>query len=810
MKKEKDVELTKNLDLCVSCEICQSICPQNAINMHFENGQFLPKIERIKCINCSLCYEICPGIHISNPTNVDTEKLSGEFIDCYIAHSNNEKIRKISTSGGIITNLIIELIKNGRFDYAFVLDFDIFNNNSAKLNSVNNVEKIINASKSKYIPASVKNIIETLKKRHEKRYIIVGTSCQIYGIKKFLEKFNISEKNLLFLGLFCDRTLNFNFLKYMEDKFKKDNEKLIKFDYRNKENKWPGDCKLYFDSGRNILVSRKERIRLKKFFQLSRCLFCLDKLNNLADISFGDCYIDKKTSDKGRSVLIIRTNKGKEIFEKINYLFEFEKTDIKKISNSQELTRKRENIEFIKCLFNKNKIFNIKIDRVNKIYKSKLKKIKSNIKLGQKYKKNKIRTNLFLNKVRANFLFSYFRIFLNIFFSKEKNFPKKNIIIIGAGFSNKGAQSMVFTTVSKLKKKYPKKDIYLFSNQVYERSDEEKSKYNFKIMPFTNNTKIKLLKSNKKNYKKIDNETKKILKEAAFIVDISGFALSSKMSFYDNYAYLLNIVVAKKFSIPINMLPQSVGPFNYNFDFKKRFFLFFLIRFFLKYPKKIYIRESKGIFEIKRFVNKNVSKSYDIVLLDKGRDLSNIFTDDFLRKKIDIRKKSVCIIPNKKILLKNKIDEIYKIYITLIEFLLDCNFKVYILAHSSQDVEICKNIKSYFIDCENVFLIDEKLNAIELEEIIVKFNFIIASRYHSIIHAYKNGVPAVVIGWADKYEELLKNFDQFEYHIDCNSLDKQKELKYKVEKMINNFSYEKHKIKKKLDSISKSDIFDEL
>ncbi|GAJ17133.1 unnamed protein product, partial [marine sediment metagenome] len=46
-----------------------------------------------------------------------------------------------------------------------------------------------------------------------------------------------------------------------------------------------------------------------------------DKANKSADIVFADCYIKSKDDVKGKSNILIRTAKGKQIFEKYAYLF---------------------------------------------------------------------------------------------------------------------------------------------------------------------------------------------------------------------------------------------------------------------------------------------------------------------------------------------------------------------------------------------------------------------------------------------------------------------------------------------------------
>ena len=75
-------------------------------------------------------------------------------------------------------------------------------------------------------------------------------------------------------------------------------------------------------------------MKLKSFFQLNRCLFCYDKLNSFADISFGDCYIKEEKSFYGKSNVIIRTNIGKKIYEKYSYLFSYNKILLTQIIQS--------------------------------------------------------------------------------------------------------------------------------------------------------------------------------------------------------------------------------------------------------------------------------------------------------------------------------------------------------------------------------------------------------------------------------------------------------------------------------------------
>jgi len=399
--KMENVTKTREMDLCVSCEICSAICHKDAIEMENKFGQFLPKVDDEKCAKCGLCLELCPGIA---PLKIIYSKTSeatfdGNSLGSYTAYSKDPEIRKNSTSGGLVTNLIIELIKNKEYDAAFVLDFDKFDGKPARLKATNEINEILNSAKSKYIPASVYNVIKTLQKGDNKKYIVVGTPCQIYGIKKFIEKNNISEKNLLFLGLFCDNILNFNIIQYFEDTYRKSNERLTKFEFRTKEkNGWPGDSKIYVDSGRVLIVDRRVRMQLKKFFQLNRCLFCLDKLNRLADISFGDCYIGGKSSFYGKSSVIIRTKKGKEVFDKYSYLFNLERVDVGEIRKSQHIMDKKINLDYLKVFAKENNVYPIKLEEDSEVVKE-LAKLQRYIGWGERYEAKKIKFMVFTLRI---------------------------------------------------------------------------------------------------------------------------------------------------------------------------------------------------------------------------------------------------------------------------------------------------------------------------------------------------------------------------------------------------------------------------
>ena len=810
-----NVDVVNKKSICVSCEACKAVCPVDAVQMDFEAGQYLPSINNENCIDCGECIEICPGLDIEINELKDFEDLVfGEHIKCVSAYSKDGEILKNSTSGGLITALVVELLKKEQWDGAFVLDFDKFKGKPARLTLVDTEQGVKKAAKSKYIPVSIYNVLSELKSNKKSNYIIIGTPCQIKSIKKFIDLKGYRENNLLFFGLFCEKTLNFNFINYLENKYAKSNEEIVKLDYRNKEKDgWPGHPKLFFDSGREFFIDRSERINLKEYFQLERCLFCTDKLNKNADISFGDCYIAGKEYP-GRSNIIIRTEKGLDIWNEFKSGFSYEEVSKESIIRSQNISELKEN-EFFKYLLSKKTdcIDDVKEEVINSDFEKKLSKKKRKIKFGQNNQDTLIKISQSLDNLNKHKEIVNSGSKLGRYLIKDliKNpsidtESEENIVIVGGELFNKGAQAMTFTTVDQLKRRFPEKNIYLFSYRDFYRDRKEKQKYSFEILPWNIKIKLDILtnkKNNSNNEDYIDlKEINSVLRNTAYIIDINGYALSSQWCdnqtiCFSQLDYIMNIMIAKKLSIPIYILPQSIGPFNYSLI--NKMILFPLFKRYLKYPEKIYPREKDGVNHLKKFTEKNVQKRMDIVLCNDGYNLNNIFKqpneNDFYE--LNIPEKAIGIIPNTRVIERVDKEEILSIYHSIIEETLKKDYKVFVLRHSVEDLQICREIKNMF-QSKEVELIEKDLNAIELENIIKQLNFVIASRYHSIIHSYKNNVPVLAIGWAIKYKEILENFNQTKYFFDgINNLKKTKIIE-STEELIKNENKERERIKNQL------------
>ena len=144
------------------------------------------------------------------------------------------------------------------------------------------------------------------------------------------------------------------------------------------------------------------------------------------------------------------------------------------------------------------------------------------------------------------------------------------ILVTGGELKNKGAQAMSFAVANEMATRFPEAEVILFSNQDYKRSEEEKARYTFRILPMvTKMAAYSLMTGVLKRYafRKMKGvsfaQYKEIYSNAIMQVDISGYALGSNWSERSVEGYLRRIRLAKHFGIPVYLMPQSFGPFNF-------------------------------------------------------------------------------------------------------------------------------------------------------------------------------------------------------------------------------------------------------
>lgn len=389
----------------------------------------------------------------------------------------------------------------------------------------------------------------------------------------------------------------------------------------------------------------------------------------------------------------------------------------------------------------------------------------------------------------------------------------RNIIITGGELFNKGAEAMTFITVDELKKRFPNHKVYLLSDMDLKRPREERKKYAFSFMGWypikfakcQSNWLLRLL-CKLKNGSELK-EAENIYKNTDLMVDISGYALGSNWSYEYINTYLEHLEFAKAFKIPVFLMSQSFGPFD--FKGEKAEELHSRIQWLLPEMQAICAREKEGYEAlVNTYHLNNVYLSQDIVLNNISINHQHIFVTVPQYDIPNIEGDAIGIIPNQRNFEVGNKETVYELYNGLINHELGLDHRVYLLSHSSQDAKICERLKQQFVNESNVIWLDQDFSSIEFNEIVKKFKYVIASRFHSVVHAYKNAIPCIVLGWATKYHDLTEMFGQKQYMVDVRDEIDAKKIISQIEYLNGNLEEEKVKILGCLCNIQKANIFD--
>lgn len=396
-------------------------------------------------------------------------------------------------------------------------------------------------------------------------------------------------------------------------------------------------------------------------------------------------------------------------------------------------------------------------------------------------------------------------------------------LITGANFNNKGAQSMLFITMDEIMKRSNNAEIWFatvetmdFRNYRFRKvymntlaQDIALQKKNAPLLQIKGYLKdcVKFVLGKRQNLW-MTTELKELMPQIDVIIDVSGFALGNKWSAASQEKYLNNIRLARKYQKPIYLMPQSFGGFEYPEESR---YLLQEIGELLKYPRIVFAREPQGEQALKsNFHLTNVRASYDLVLQNNGVDLNHIFKKPPTLKIPSITgKKQVALIPNQQCFRHGDEEKSLSLYCNVIQYLTNQGMTVHVCHHSGDDADCSRRIYAQFSSDPNVKLIDQDFSCFEYDAFVKQFSFIVCSRFHGIVHAYRNSVPAIALGWEIKYLELAKAVGQenFAFDITEEAFDEHI-LETALLQMSKSFQQQRSCITEKLHEIQKQNCFD--
>lgn len=303
--------------LCVGCGVCLGLCPTDAISLKHTKGVLTVNFDYSRCTNCAMCIKACPSLYNFYRRSPKTDRILGRIEKIFFGYSTDSNIRYHAASGGVITSLVLYMLKQKIVDEVLVTKMDEFTATPILTDDENDV---LSAQGSIYFKTFslriLKKLLSNLKKG--KRICVVGLPCQISTLKRVLGG---SEDKLYFVGLACSHVNEIWYLHNIIERYLPKNAEPVAIGPR--KDGWPGETKIFFKSNSNLnqlIVPQSKFWGILPSLNISSplgCLLCADHLASTTDIVAGDAWHPKFTrkSSSGVSILIARTPKGLKLVE---------------------------------------------------------------------------------------------------------------------------------------------------------------------------------------------------------------------------------------------------------------------------------------------------------------------------------------------------------------------------------------------------------------------------------------------------------------------------------------------------------------
>lgn len=314
---------------CTGCHACKAACPRNCIHMEADSEGFLyPIVDRSRCVQCGLCESACPVLQRAVTSNRP---------EAYAAQSKDDDLRYVSSSGGIFTEISCSIIRSGGVVFGAAFDEGF----AVKHIWVETLEDLAKLRGAKYVQSEIGEAYGQARRFLQNGRIVLfsGTPCQISGLRSFLGR---EYGNLLTQDIICHGVPSplvwEKYIQYRESEKKK---KVSGVTFRNKEHGWKGYhvCFEFDDRTRNLRSSSDDqymRSFLSDLCLRPSCHECTFKAQNRAsDLTLADFWgIDKvlpdMDDDRGTSLVIVNTDRGREVFDEIRNHLTWKKVDLER------------------------------------------------------------------------------------------------------------------------------------------------------------------------------------------------------------------------------------------------------------------------------------------------------------------------------------------------------------------------------------------------------------------------------------------------------------------------------------------------
>ena len=314
MSRPNDLRGVLDNDLCIACGACVFADPSLELRLNPEKLIFEPTD-----VGNAEAAEVCPAIEVDfqNLQNLlfpDQEQtVHGVVHSVLLAQSMNLERNIKASSGGMIKELLIELLSCGDVDGAIVLqhvkglDFEP--------GLITTVEEVDELPGSIYHNLPKHRALQLLRE-NEGRYVLVAIPCELEGIYNYIFKRepHLRERIHTSIGLLCGWQYNWHSIRAICSYKGVDPDRIIDVSYRGDG---PiGKLRIWTDDGSEETVNRRVgfgyQVAFDRTFNTPRCHLCINHSNFLADVVVGDAWLASTLGTRTGISLVINRREGSE------------------------------------------------------------------------------------------------------------------------------------------------------------------------------------------------------------------------------------------------------------------------------------------------------------------------------------------------------------------------------------------------------------------------------------------------------------------------------------------------------------------
>lgn len=319
--------IEKEKKKCCGCGICEIVCGVGAIKMKEDSEGFLyPNVDVQKCIRCGKCVKVCSFYQD------DIRTKSTIYPIVYAVKHKSDEVRFHSSSGGVFTALSDAVLNRSGQICGAGLDAEMNVVHKMAYTRLDRDE----LRSSKYVQSNILNASIEIKNvlKDGSEVLFIGTPCQCAAIRGYIRE----DKNLYLCDLLCRGVASPRMWSEHIRRLKKKGN-IVRYEGRSKIRGWESHTEaVTYKDGRVVYrsaLSQEHKVLFQSHMMLRpSCYYCCyTNLSRPSDITIGDFWgIERSMADfkdnKGVSVVLVNTEKGKQLFERIKKDIQYRESTI--------------------------------------------------------------------------------------------------------------------------------------------------------------------------------------------------------------------------------------------------------------------------------------------------------------------------------------------------------------------------------------------------------------------------------------------------------------------------------------------------